>query len=212
MNTTSDQLRLLQLSLQNIITQPNGALAEGWHEAAGTLVHSNGSLDAGERVNIYHRSYYARLFECFEAEFPCFKYAIGADLFRAFFMAYLQKYPPESFTLHELSSRFPNFLEETRPDAGLPAEEKEHWPSFLIELSLLERTFSQIYSAEDGQLTAKALKFEYPILDFYRAWKADENLELPSGPLPQTVLVYREAYWVKSRQIDLLEFEQYRAI
>ncbi len=88
--------------------------------------------------------YHARLIECLEAEFPMFRQAVGADAFADFAVEYLKQYPSHSHTLANLGATFPRFLEETNPSATSDSL-TAGWPEFLIDLALVERTFSEVF-------------------------------------------------------------------
>ena len=200
-NGVDSDLKSLQENLQMFITKADGFLSEEEQIKLEDCIQSKGSLSATERVNIYKQSYFARLFECFQAEFPCLEYALGAELFRAFAFEYLQKYPSRTYTLYQLGDCFPKYLEESRPDAHLPPEEREEWPDFIIELATLERTFSQIYIAEEEKNTTCILKFNYPVRDFFQEWRVGGEPELPR-PQPQEIILSRKKYIVEMQVIS----------
>src|SRR5260370_15904159 len=109
-------------------------------EAVEGVVTRSRSLTALERLDIYHRAYFARLVECLRDEFPVLVHALGEDAFDAFALNYLQRYPSRSYTLNHLGTRFPHYLAETRPDDG----DALSWPDFLIDLATLELTFGEV--------------------------------------------------------------------
>ncbi len=113
------------------------------------VVNASGRLSAMRHLDIYRGSYIARLRECMRNQFHTLAHALEAPLFEAFADDYLATYPSQSYTLNNLGERFPAFLEETRPDAGLAL--KETWPDFMIELAKFEYAISMIFDeAADG--------------------------------------------------------------
>src|SRR5580698_11091876 len=68
-----------------------------------------------ERLEVYANAYYARLLECLRDEYPALFHAAGEEVFDGLAFGYLQAYPSQSYTLGELSRRFAQYLEETRP-------------------------------------------------------------------------------------------------
>jgi hypothetical protein len=60
-----------------------------------------------DRLAIYGTAYYARLLECLLEEFPVLVHALGEELFDAFAVGYLQKYPSRSYTLNDLATNIP---------------------------------------------------------------------------------------------------------
>ena len=87
-------------------------------DEAETVVTRSRALTAMDRLAIYGYAYYARLLECMREEFPVLKHALGEEVFDAFAVGYLQQYPSRSYTLFQLAANFPQYLAETRPDAG----------------------------------------------------------------------------------------------
>jgi hypothetical protein len=85
------------------------------------------------------------IFQC--EEFPVLKHALGAEVFDAFAVGYLERYPSRSYTLFQLGANFPRFLAETRPEAGKGEGEAlpVNWPDFLIDLATLELTFNEVF-------------------------------------------------------------------
>src|SRR5260370_2264837 len=111
----------------------------GPNEAEAVVTRSR-ALTALERLAIYGYAYYARLLECLREEFPVLQHALGEELFDAFAAQYLPQHPSRSYTLFQLGTNFPHFLEETRPphptlphprgegrERGNPAPD---WPDF----------------------------------------------------------------------------------
>jgi len=110
-----------------------------------SLVAPSSKLNSFQRLEIYRRSYYARLIECFRSLFPALRQALGERLFESFAIDYLQRYPPTSYTLEDLANAFPQHLRNTRPEAkGADTT----WPDFIIELAELEQRCLKIYDAE----------------------------------------------------------------
>lgn len=111
------------------------------------IIRTSSRLSAGQHLDIYRRSYVARLRECMAAQFSALNYALGPELFRAFADDYLQSYPSASYTLNDLGARFAQFLSDTRPDAH--EAEKELWPDFMIELAAFEFALAQIFDEQE---------------------------------------------------------------
>lgn len=127
------------------------------------VIQRSQALTALERLEIYSNAYYARLLECLREEFPVLVHALTQEVFDAFAVAYLQKYPSRSYTLVQLGARFPQFLAETRPledekettfsrDAESPERSANSpdlvpatWTDFIVDLATLERTISEVF-------------------------------------------------------------------
>lgn len=170
-------------------------------------VKSTSKLSAKQHVNIYQRSYIARLRDCMAAQFPALSYALGRPLFLQFTDWYLLEYPSKSYTLGDLGQHFGKFLEETRPDKE--AEVKESWPDFMIELAdfefLVNISFDEKADENYQKATAETkeadlklvpvfhlLKHNYPISEYYKAAVNDRNPELPFPEESYCVLLRRE--------------------
>lgn len=169
MNGESRKLDRLQRWMQTVISWPGGIESGIASEEAqknislesgelDTVITASSKLTSLERMAIYSNAYYARLLECLSEEYPALVCALGEKAFGAFSMEYLQKYPPTSYTLGELGTHFPQFLEETKP----PAENTEaDWTDLLIEIATLERIYSEVFDGpgieEKAPLTAETL-------------------------------------------------------
>jgi hypothetical protein len=113
------------------------------------FINESSRLTAARHLNIYRQSYIARLRECMKNQFSALAFALGEDLFQMFADQYLDAYPSASYTLNDLGKKFPDFLEETRPDAEAP--EKEEWVDFIIELARFEYQLSLIFDAPSDE-------------------------------------------------------------
>jgi hypothetical protein len=153
--------------MQSVITHPggvHGGLASEGARAAIDLpsadlpkvIAPSRALSSHERLDIYAQAYYARLLECLREEFPALRHAVGDEAFDALAFGYLQQHPSSSYTLADLGSAFPDYLQATRDPAD------GDWPQLLIDLARLERTYSEVFDGpgcERGpQLTAADLQ------------------------------------------------------
>ena len=69
-----------------------------------TFIRPNDRLTSFERLEIYNRQYWFRLFTSFEEDFPGLKSVVGGRKFQALMRAYLEAHPSRSFTLRNLGS------------------------------------------------------------------------------------------------------------
>jgi hypothetical protein len=111
-------------------------------EDLSSVILRSQDLTSHERLGIYAGAYFARLLDCLREEFPALERAVGDEAFAAFAAGYLEKHPPQSYTLAELGSRFPQFLHESRPDDGEP---HPNWTDFVIELATVERIYAEVF-------------------------------------------------------------------
>ncbi|HEX8709385.1 MAG TPA: DNA-binding domain-containing protein [Pyrinomonadaceae bacterium] len=146
--STGKQFTLAQMQhwMQSLLIQPNGQGAAANPEH---LINESSGLSAARYLNIYRQSYLARLRECMKNQFSALAYALGEELFQMFADQYLNAYPSGSYTLNDLGRRFPDFLAETRPDAG--QEEKELWIDFIIQLAHFEYSLSLIFDEHSDE-------------------------------------------------------------
>lgn len=128
----------IQNLMQSILISPAITPAN-----AKDFINDSSRLNAERHLNIYRQSYIARLRECMKNQFSALAFALGEELFQMFADQYLETYPSDSYTLNNLGKKFPDFLQETRPDAE--AEEKESWIDFIIELAKFEYSLSVIF-------------------------------------------------------------------
>lgn len=90
----------------------DGVSNEGEAEA---LIAPNDRLSSFERLEIYNRQYWFRLYTSFEEDFPGLKAVVGRANFETLMRDYLTDCPSTSFTLRNLGSRLTEWL-EAHPD------------------------------------------------------------------------------------------------
>lgn len=235
------KLEQIQRWMQTVITHPHGVAAGVASDDARThidvtpdtleeLVNRSHHLTSFERVGIYANAYYSRLLECLREDFPALAYALGDESFDAFAFGYLQQYPSESYTLEHLSSRFPQYLEETRPNEG-EDEKYLSWPDFLIDLATLEQTYNEIFDGpgiEDAELLQpeeltdilpecwadarlmpapclRLLRLKYPVHEFASAVHKEQSPTVPE-PVSTFLVIMRRDYLIHRYTVTRDEF------
>jgi hypothetical protein len=193
------------------------------------VIRRSRALTARERLDIYHRAYYARLVECLREEFPVLRHALGDETFDGFALAYLQKYPSRSYTLNLLGANFPRYLAGSRP-----ADEKDEagigWPDFLIDLATLEWTYSEVFDGpgvEGQQLVGpeqlqalsaerwpearlvpvpclRLLALRYPVQRYYRAVRQEKDPTYPK-PARTFLAITRRQFVVRRYELTRLQ-------
>lgn len=245
-----NDLDRIQRWMQTAIMHPDG-VAEGIGSAGAReqldigpeevekVITRSRMLSALDRLGIYGAAYHARLMECLREAFPVMVHALGEELFDAFAVGYLQKYPSRSYTLNELATHFPGYLAETRPekdedeDEGSPAD----WPDFLIDLATLELTFSEVFDGpgvegerllDTAQLLAvpaerwpgaclmpvpclRLLSLRYPVHEYYAAVRRKQNPP-PPGPAETVLAVTRRDFVVCHYLLARPEYEMLQAL
>jgi hypothetical protein len=81
-------------------------------DEANAIIRPNDRLTSFERLEIYNRQYWLRLYSSFEEDFPGLLAIVGRARFDALMRAYLTDCPSQSFTLRNLGSRLEAWLVE----------------------------------------------------------------------------------------------------
>jgi hypothetical protein len=229
--------------MQTVIMDPQG-VAAGVASAAARqhldvgpdeveqIVTRSRALPGLDRLAIYGAAYHARLLECLREEFPVLVHALGEELFNAFAVGYLEKYPSRSYTLNDLATRFPRYLAESRPEADEGECSLRGWPDFLIDLATLELTFGQVFDGpgvegerllDTAQLEAvpaerwpearlvpvpclRLLAQRYPVHAYYSAVRRKEDPP-PPGPANTFLAVTRRDFVVRHYPLLRPEYE-----
>ena len=79
-------------------------------EESSAFIKPNDRLSSFERLEIYNRQYWFRLYTSFEEDFPGVQAVVGRAKFEGLMRAYLTECPSESFSLRNLGSRLPAWL------------------------------------------------------------------------------------------------------
>ena len=87
-------------------------------EAAADYIKPNDRLSSLERLEIYSRSYWYRLFDSLYEDFPGLRAVLGQRAFQRLSQAYLRECPSQSFTLRDLGSRLEDWLRSNPVYAG----------------------------------------------------------------------------------------------
>ena len=117
-----EELRALQRLMGGALFRPlvndDEDLATTWTDGrpidsvVSEFIKPNEHLSASDRLAIYSRSYWFRLFDCLYDDFPSLRSLLGEKKFHAFARAYLATYPSESWTLRNLGNRLVAFIEQ----------------------------------------------------------------------------------------------------
>lgn len=231
----------LQRWMQAVITHQGGTVAgidsaearsalDLNYDKLEEVIAPSSTLSGAERLDIYYRSYHARLLQCFQMMFPALLRALGAELFNHFALDYLQAHPPSSYTLDQLADGFAHHLTETRPDADAPPDKRESWPEFIIDLATIEWEFLKVYDgpgvegyrlpgeqdiraiADEQILDARIelvpclrlFAFSYPVRAYLLAARRAEMPELPA-PEEDFVAMTRRNYRVLMYELSSQE-------
>lgn len=192
--------------------------------AVDSLILPTSKQSSTDRLRIYSTAYYLRLVDCLREFFPCLRYAMGDDIFDDFAVAYLEKHPSQSYTLHRLADQFASFLHDSRPTA---TSAQHHWEEFFVDLARLEHAIEIVFDAEgpeepsplgrgqgEGLHSAppgsefqptlvpgfQLLSFHFPVSSYYTAWKNGDKPLLPD-PQAQFLALFRRDYIVRRHEL-----------
>lgn len=84
-------------------------------DEAASFIRPNDRLTSFERLEIYNRQYWFRVFSSFEEDFPGLKAIVGTRRFERLMRAYLEAHPSRSFTLRNLGSSLVHWLQQNPP-------------------------------------------------------------------------------------------------
>src|SRR5580704_15248847 len=82
---------------------------------ADAIIRPNDRLTSFERLEIYNRQYWFRLYSSFEEDFPGLKAIVGGKKFDRLMRDYLTDCPSKSFSLRNLGSQLESWL-KTHPE------------------------------------------------------------------------------------------------
>jgi hypothetical protein len=105
--TASAVMRPLDAEWESLRTWSDGRSTE---DVVSEVIKPNSRLSSFERVEIYNRQYWFRLYDCMHDDFPGLRAVVGEDAFQTLIRAYLAACPSRSFTLRNLGSRLPEFV------------------------------------------------------------------------------------------------------
>lgn len=106
------------------------------------LVKPNSRLSSLERLEIYSRSYWSRVLDALGQDFPGVRAVVGTRRFERLRRAYLADCPSESFTMRNLGSRLPAWMEH---HAGLLG------PNFDVATDMAKLEWAQIESFDAAE-------------------------------------------------------------
>ena len=179
-------MREFQEWMYDAITSPH------WPEETSRLVDP-------ERIAIYRDMYPIRMYDAMAVDYPAMAEFLGEDKFRDLVTRYTEVHPSQSYTLNRLGDSFPEFLKDD---------------PFLRDLARFEIAMTQVFDEEetpeldsaafasvgpDSRLKTIAafrlLSFDYPVAEFFQAFRDEEELIEPE-PQKSFVVFHRRDYSV----------------
>jgi hypothetical protein len=95
-----------------VITTPEQEPAPVDLISAGRLVTPSSTLSSLERLEIYRRSYQARLIECLADDYPILQETLGEEAFESLCRAYIDKHPSTEPSLNRFGRHMADFCRE----------------------------------------------------------------------------------------------------
>jgi hypothetical protein len=92
--------------------QPSTSDGRSTHEIADGYIKPNELLSSFDRLEIYNRQYWFRVIGSVAEDYPALNALMGEKLFDRLILAYLRENPSISFTLRNLGSKLPQWLEQ----------------------------------------------------------------------------------------------------
>ena len=180
------------------------------------------NLSGAGGLAIYQRGYFLRIASCMREQFPALCHALGEPLFNDFVAEYIRECPPESHTLYDLGRRFPDFLDDSRPDREQPPETRETWIDFMVDLARFERQMFVMFDVpgHEGKPFATPETpndrlhlqpafaigaYRFPVASYYHAVRQKQPAELPPAVVSYAALV-RTAYVTRTIVLSELEY------
>ena len=245
MKATDDYAKLTAWML-TVITNPRGVqvgaqVAADQQLLAGPIeavVRPSRRLSSSARLAIYQGAYYARLLECFRAEYPVLSQLLGAEIFAAFVVDYLQAYPSRSYTLNQLGAQFPAYLAQTQPASTTANAQQASWITLIIELAHLERAYTEVYDGPghekevlpnanailpydlDAFLALKLVPtaslrlfaFQHQLLDYFLAARQGLLPEQLPPPQPTWLALIRQQYQLRFFKLSAADHQLLQAV
>ncbi len=198
--------------------------------AIDDVVESKRGLSAERRLDIYASGYVLRLLECMKSDFPGLQAFMGEEVFEVFAKAYIVSLPSQSWSLFNLSERFPQFLRDTRPKNESNNFESQRLLDLPAEIATFERMKAELghtkgtegifansfpeselmdFLVEENFIQAspclRLLKQKFPLNDFLNQLQQGEFPEPPDEKNTYVALT-RKNYRLRIAEIEQWQF------
>ncbi|GAB4233291.1 MAG: hypothetical protein Tsb0021_12230 [Chlamydiales bacterium] len=138
------------------------------------------TLKPFERIQIYNQQYWWRLLKIMHDNFPLVTRMFGHEDFnRCLAIPYLQKFPPNTWSLNPLGSRFPRWVDE---------EYHEEDRALVFDATLIDSNYNDHFVVQ-----------EHPLLDHESASNIEELLKVPLKLQPHISLYHLPYHLFKFR-------------
>lgn len=185
-------------------------------EDIDAVVRPSKAMSSAERIEVYADSYFWRLIDIIAEEYPTVRHVVGPDRFAELCKAYVSVHPSTSWTLCDLSKKFPAFL----------AEEAEDVPhqGVVADLARVERAMEDVFDAPQREPVSvdallaipqeswpsvrfeiipalRLFQLDHPVNGYITAVREERHMDLPT---PQTdwMTVWRQEFTVWRKRLD----------
>jgi|CZKU01.1.fsa_nt_gi hypothetical protein len=199
-------LRGRQLRFAHALTTPESQPGPLDDAAAARWLTAGPRMTALERLEIYRRSYHARLVDCLVDDYPAVQHALVDAPFEALCRDYIAAFPSTGPNLNHFGRRMSAFVAERAPEP-FPLR------AFAADLAALEWAIVEVIHAPGaspltleglrdvppdawGELRFEAtpafrlLRFGHPVNEYFQAFRDGESPSIPGGA-PSATVVYR---------------------
>lgn len=210
-----------QLEFTKAIRAPldrsKGTLRSVAADKQGSLVHqiANGPLlGAAERLAVYNRQYWCRLFSVLQSEYPLLSRLVGYWFFNELAAQFLLKQPPSTADIQQAADGFVAFLQEALPNS-LVQPERVLDRHLVVQSATVDEAFREAFrapleriyepsAADAAKLTTAQLRMRtgftiikqsYPLVQIRKALSGDTSESAP--PLPEKLKVTEQ--WLIGR-------------
>jgi hypothetical protein len=110
-----------------------------------------GALTAAERIAVYNRQYWFRLFGVFQNTFPLTTRLLGHFTFNECASAFLSRNPPRGWNIDDAPAGFDAFMSEHVPDAGVafPRHAGVVDRQTVLEAARIDAAWHRVFFAEE---------------------------------------------------------------
>jgi hypothetical protein len=126
----------------DFLTQPATADGRSTQGLAESYIKPNDRLTSFDRLEIYNRQYWFRVMGAVAEDFPALGVVMSEVAFNRLVLAYLKENPSTSFTLRNLGSKLPQWLEAHPEFAG-----RRH--RLLVDVAKLEWAYVEAFDRAD---------------------------------------------------------------
>jgi len=196
-------LRFMQEWFARIVTTPESEPAPVDEGSALALATPSATLTSLERLEIYRRSYHARLVECLADDYPALQHHLGEEAFDALCRRYIARFPSTGPSLNDFGRHMAAFCRgEALPEPGFAADLASlEWA---IVLAIHAPTARVITEADLAGIahdswpgaclianpSLRFMRLEYPANAYFQAFRTGGNPVLPAANATN-VVVYR---------------------